>query len=189
MSRPPSPGCAGLSWSWSLFRVLCATTLRTYRVARSQPDVPVSRALAGLTPPPVPGPLRVRVHPLLSFTSPSESVPLRTCPALSCVAPPLEFLSPSRHQLEESTCERASHSRPTVRPRRFSRPRRLAPHRALRVYFTPQPRPGFTSQGFCPAAQPLAPRRRPVPSCRFSVLTCLRVAPAAPAPPAPASRS
>jgi hypothetical protein len=42
----------------------------------------------------------------------------------------------------------------TVRPRRFSRPRRLTPPRTLRVYFTPQPRPGFTFQGLSPAAKP-----------------------------------
>jgi hypothetical protein len=45
-------------------------------------------------------------------------------------------------------------SRSTVRPRRFSRPRRLAPLSTSRVYFTPQPRPGFTFQGFAPAAKP-----------------------------------
>jgi len=33
------------------------------------------------------------------------------------------------------------------RPRRFSRPRRLTPPPALRVYFTPLPRPGFSLQG------------------------------------------
>jgi hypothetical protein len=40
------------------------------------------------------------------------------------------------------------------RPRRFSRPRRLSPPRALRACFIPQPRPGFTLQGFVSAAQP-----------------------------------
>lgn len=41
------------------------------------------------------------------------------------------------------------HPRPTsFRPRRFSRPRRLAPRPALRVCFTPLPRPGFAPQGF-----------------------------------------
>jgi hypothetical protein len=74
----------------------------------------------------------------------------RTSP---CEAPPLEFPSPSRHQFEESTCERASQAHPTVRPQRFSRSRRFAPLRTLRVYFTPQPRPGFTFQGFSPAAK------------------------------------
>jgi len=38
------------------------------------------------------------------------------------------------------------------RPRRFSRPRRFQPPPALQVYFTPQPRPGFTLQGFCLAS-------------------------------------
>jgi hypothetical protein len=42
----------------------------------------------------------------------------------------------------------------TFRPRRSSRPRRLAPPRALRVCFTPQPRPGFSLQGFDPIAKP-----------------------------------
>ena len=36
----------------------------------------------------------------------------------------------------------------SFRPRRFARPRRLAPLPALRVYFTPLPRPGFALQGF-----------------------------------------
>jgi hypothetical protein len=37
------------------------------------------------------------------------------------------------------------------RPRRFSRPRRLAPPCTLRVYFTPQPRSGFALQGVSPS--------------------------------------
>jgi hypothetical protein len=90
----------------------------------------------------------------MSFTSPTEFQPLLTCPALSCETPPVAFRSPSRHQQEESTCERASQAHPTVRPRRFSRPRRFTPLLALRVCFTPLPRPGFTFQGFSPAAQP-----------------------------------
>jgi hypothetical protein len=54
--------------------------LQAYRVACSQPGVPVSSAPSGLTSPPAPGPLRVRVHPSTSFTSPAEFEPLRTCP-------------------------------------------------------------------------------------------------------------
>jgi hypothetical protein len=45
-------------------------------------------------------------------------------------------------------------SRSSFRPQRFSRSRRLVPLSALRVCFTPQPRPGFTFQGFAPAAEP-----------------------------------
>lgn len=37
-------------------------------------------SLRGLTVLPAPGPLRVRVHPLVSFSSASEFQPLRTCP-------------------------------------------------------------------------------------------------------------
>jgi hypothetical protein len=54
--------------------------LQTYRVACCQLDVPVSRAPPGVTSPPAPGPLRVRVHPSMSFTSPTEFQPLLTCP-------------------------------------------------------------------------------------------------------------
>jgi len=35
-----------------------------------------------------------------------------------------------------------------LRPRRFSRPRRFHPRTTLWAYFIPQPRPGFTLQGF-----------------------------------------
>jgi hypothetical protein len=56
----------------------------------------------------------------------------------------------------------------TVRPRRFARPRRLAPPPALRVCFAPQPRPGFALQGFVPprGAVP-AFAGRFMPSCRW----------------------
>jgi len=40
------------------------------------------------------------------------------------------------------------------RPWRFSRLRRFPPPPALWVYFTPQPRPGFSLQGFNPLTQP-----------------------------------
>jgi hypothetical protein len=38
-------------------------------------------SLCGVTPPPAPVPLRVRVHPSMSFTSPTKFEPLQTCPA------------------------------------------------------------------------------------------------------------
>jgi len=40
------------------------------------------------------------------------------------------------------------------RPRRFSRPRRFTPPRALRACFIPQPRTGFSLQGFNGDAEP-----------------------------------
>src|SRR4029079_15412441 len=54
------------------------------RVACSQHDVPVSSAPTGVTSPPAPGPLRVRVHPSMNFTSPAQFQPLQTCPR-SCL--------------------------------------------------------------------------------------------------------
>ena len=104
---------------------------------------------------PAPVPSRVRVHPLVSFASSSEFQPLRPCLRADAETPSLGFCSPSRHQYEKSTCERASQARPTVRPQRFSRSRRFPPPRTLRVCFAPLPRPGFTFQGFCPAAKPV----------------------------------
>jgi LSD1 subclass zinc finger protein len=41
-------------------------------------------SLSGVTSLPAPGPLRVRVHPPMNFTSPAEFQPLRTCPR-TCV--------------------------------------------------------------------------------------------------------
>jgi len=112
-------------------------------------------SLSGVTSPPVPVLLRVRVHPLMSFTPSSEYEPLRTCPA-RCRALRLPWGSaPLRgNNTRSPLTERASQAHSTVRPQRFSRSRRLAPPRALRVCFTPLPRPGFTFQGVDPAAQP-----------------------------------
>jgi len=46
-------------------------------------------------------------------------------------------------------------SRPTMfRPQRFARSRRLAPPRALRIYFTALPCPGFKLQGLFPLTEP-----------------------------------
>jgi len=82
-------------------------------------------------------------------------------------APPMGSLPSSRHQPAASTAARGTTPGLTFRPRRFSRPRRLPPPPALRVCFTPQPRPGFALQGFVPlrGAVP-AYTGRFMPSCR-----------------------
>jgi len=49
---------------------------------------------------------------------------------------------------------RSSQLHAKFRPRRSSRPRRFAPPRASWVCFTPQPRPGFSLQGFGHTANP-----------------------------------
>lgn len=72
-------------------------------------------------------------------------------------APPLGFCplrdisrrSPPPDGLPHPGC---GHPRSAAfRPRRFARPRRLPPPPALRVCFTPLPRPGFSLQGVSPA--------------------------------------
>jgi hypothetical protein len=68
--------------------------------------------LEGFPSVPSPVPLRVRVHPLLSLTSPSEYVLLVTCPTpLLGRAPSLGSASPSRQKRLESTQRRVSHTR------------------------------------------------------------------------------
>jgi hypothetical protein len=109
-----------------------------------------------VAPPPASSPaiLRARVHPLVSSASSSESS--RIGPALRTDAA-RAFLGvsfPIATSAAEIHLRPGSQPRPTVRPRRFSRPRRVSPSTASRVCFTPQPRPGFTFQGFSPAAEP-----------------------------------
>jgi hypothetical protein len=68
----------------------------------------------------------------------------------ACSAPSAGFLPSSRHQLGESTTSALPTARLTFRPQRFSRSRRVTPHRTLRACFIPLPRAGFASQGFSP---------------------------------------
>jgi len=61
--------------------------------------------------------------------------------------------SPSSRRQPAASCDGLP--KPTaLHPRRFSRPRWLAPPLALWVCFTPQPRPGFSLQGLAPRIQP-----------------------------------
>lgn len=79
---------------------------------------------------------------------------------------PWAYPSPSRHQPAESTSRKLPKPA-TCRPRSFSLPRRFPPPLALQVYFTPQPRPGFTLQGFS-HRRSRTTFRWPLPSCRFT---------------------
>jgi len=88
-----------------------------------------------------------RFHPLVSFT-PLQSSPGTHPPRVSQREAPSLGL-PSLF----ATSVNGIHATgvpgpPPFRPRRFSRPRRFAPPLALWVYFAPQPRPGFSLQGF-----------------------------------------
>jgi hypothetical protein len=77
-----------------------------------------------------------------SCLSPAE------CPKPS--APPSGSLSPSRHKMVKSTYCRASQTRLSFRPQRFSRSRRFTPSPSVWACFIPLPRPGFALQGFSP---------------------------------------
>jgi len=113
--------------------------------------------------PPFPDTVKYRVHPLVRLASSSECLEpssdrrLPTPIAFHEVSFPIAT-STGRVHLREPAPKLAS-----FRPRRFARPRRLAPLPVLRVCFTPQPRPGFTLQGFLPPASPyeLVARRDP----------------------------
>jgi hypothetical protein len=94
-------------------------------------------------------------------------------------APPMGFRPSSQHQQRVST-RREVPRLATFRPRRFSRPRRLTPPTALRVYFTPQPRTGFTLQGFS-LSHSLEGSHQPEPSCRSNRIPATGK-PAAPGP-------
>jgi len=75
-------------------------------------------------------------------------------PARMRGAPPMGSRSQSRHEHRRSTSERGSQPRPTFRPRCFTHPRRFPLSAASWACFIPLPRPGFTFQGFVPAAWP-----------------------------------
>jgi hypothetical protein len=67
----------------------------------------------------------------------------------------------------------------TVRPRRFSRPRRFPPPPTLRVYFTPLPRPGSALQGL-PLARSRAGSSPAAALLSFTPAPCPQFYPTAP---------
>jgi hypothetical protein len=72
----PSPALEGLSWGWSLFRV-CDIEVSDVSGCLFPPRAHSFLRLGGFPSVPVPVPSRVRVVPLLSFTSSSETCCLR----------------------------------------------------------------------------------------------------------------
>ena len=122
----------------------------------------VSSAPSRYSCPAVPHRLSLWVHPrtLQVPFRVHRSWPADGLLALALDMPSTGSRSSSRYQLAPSTTPTRLPSPSfasfpqlaSFRPRRFSRPRRFPPPPALRVYFTPQPRPGFTLQGFSPSA-------------------------------------
>ena len=161
--------------------------LQAYRVACSQPDVPVSSAPTGVTSPPAPGLLRDRVHPSMSFTSPTEFQPLQACPALSCEDASLGVSFP----IATSTGRvhlRASIPSPLYGPpSAFLTPSTVYASLCLADFFHPAATSGIHLPGIFSRCRARATRRRPVPSCRLAAVACHRVASLAPAPPTPSS--
>jgi hypothetical protein len=109
--------------------------------------------LCGLPSTPAPVPLRetgssshelASPSELVTDPNPSDAEASDNLPWSSC---PHRDIS-TRSLLEDGT----SKSHLAFRPQRFSRSRRFAPSSTLRVYFTSQPRSGFTFQGLFPAA-------------------------------------
>jgi hypothetical protein len=126
---------------------------------RSRLDVRVSAAPCGLSSSHRPRLLSKPVHSPASFASPSEHERPTTCPLFP--QQPCDRRE-AKERLPGGSCplRDVSWRRPlateapnldlTLRPWRFARLRRLTPPPALRVCFTPLPRPGFALQGFVP---------------------------------------
>jgi len=129
--------------------------LQAYRVTCSQLDfVLFPESLSGLAPPPAPVPLRVRVHPLLSFTSPAEFSPCRTCSGLSPGAPSLEFLFPIATSTRGVHLRASIPSSPYVPPPAFLTPSTVYSSSSLAGLFHPAATSGIHLSGVVPAAQP-----------------------------------
>jgi hypothetical protein len=138
-------------------------------------------SLRGVTPPPAPVLLRVRVHPSMSFTSPPEYEPLRSCPVCRHTErlpwgffPHRGTSTPSPLPSEPPT------ARPTVPPSAFLTPSTACSSVCLAGLFRPATTSGIHLSGVLSRCRAASPRRRPVPSCRSPARSCRRVAPTTP---------
>ena len=168
--RPASPpGAPPLVGFVALQSVVC-NGVAGHRVPCSRLGVHRFRsALAVFHPSPSPA-ARTTGSSSRALPFPPES--LEPPPARPSRAPPLGF----RALIATSTDRVHARGRPSpasFRPRRFARPRRLAPLPALRVYFAPLPRPGFALQGF-PLARSRTGSSPAVALLSFARYPCLR---------------
>jgi hypothetical protein len=113
-------------------------------VPHSRHVLTVSDGTCGLYRPPSPARLRTRVHPLISF-APLQRLPFLPAPRLPAWSTFLGVRLPSSRHQPTASLQRAPWLA-TFPPRRFSRPRGFDPPPALRVYFTPLPRTGFSHE-------------------------------------------
>jgi hypothetical protein len=142
-------------------------------------------SLSGVTSPPAPVPLRVRVHPPMSFTSPTEYQPLRTCPALACEDASLGVPLPIATSAERVHLRASVPSSPYGPPSAFLTPSAICSSLYLAGLFHPAATSGIHLPGVFSRHPARAPRRHPVPSCRLAAVAYRRVASTAPAPPTP----
>jgi hypothetical protein len=118
-----------------------------YWFPASASRLPVSGSVCGFSPYAVLRALANTDSSSRRLRAPSESSRFAPASGLPTRSAFLGVAFPSsRHQSSASLCRVSTPD--TVRPRRFSRPRRFHPRMALQVYFTLQPRPGFSLQGF-----------------------------------------
>ena len=138
-------------------------------------------SLSGVTPPPAPVLLRVRVHPPMSFTSPTEYEPLQTCPACRHAKRlPWGFLPHRGISPQSPLPSRLPSSCSHVPPSAFLAPSTVCSSAYLAGLFHPAATSGIHLPGVISRCLAEPSRRWPVPSCRSSTRSCRRVAPTTP---------
>jgi len=135
----------------ALQRVVCPGVSNCLGFLRSHGDLIISDGPRGLFAVTVPRlAFRKAGSSTRELASPSETIRLsparRVTTSSACLGVSSLFATsaPGVH------VRQGSQTLPSVRPRRFSRPRRFTPPSALRAYFIPLPRPGFRFRGFLP---------------------------------------
>jgi len=121
---------------------------------RSHGDLTISGGPRGLFADTVPRPVfRKAGSSSRELASPSETIRLSPARRVATSSACLGVSSLFAISASGVHVRQGSQTLPSVRPRRFSRPRRLPPPSALRACFIPLPRPGFRFRGFLPPAQ------------------------------------
>jgi len=122
-------------------------------------------SLCGVTPPPSPVLLRVRVHPPMSFASPTEYELLQSCP-MCCHTErlPWGFLPHRGNNKQSPLPSELPMSRPTVPPSAFLAPSTVCSSACLAGLFHPAATSGIHLPGVISRCLAASPRRRPVPS-------------------------
>jgi len=154
--------------------LICTRLVGSYWVTHSRRALAISGGTDGFNPDAVPRSLAKSGSSSRTLYASTECS--RPKPALEPFGQgrlPWGCLPSSRHQPVVSL--RQGPSLAAFRPQRFARPRRFDPPPALRVYFTPLPRPGFHPSGISPSGTAEPIRHRPVPSRRLAMVAYERL--------------